>query len=474
MAFNSFQFLYFLIACFVVFHGLPERFRSPFLLLASYYFYGSWEVLFLILIFSSTVLDYFCGKRIGNSKNENIRKLFLGLSLTGNLGLLFVFKYFDFFSVSFAKLFAMSGNSYSPLILDLILPVGISFYTFQTLSYTIDIYRKEIKPINNFFQFALFVSYFPQLVAGPIERAKDLLPQLEKLSGVTADKFKGGIWLILLGLFKKVVIADNLSRIVEPAFDSPGVGGGFQMLLALYAFTFQVYGDFSGYSDIARGTSKLFGIELRLNFQIPFFAKNIQIFWNRWHMSLSSWLKDYVFFPLMLRGPLRDKAKSSLFVSMVLIGIWHGAAWKYAVFGLYHGTLLIVFESTRKIRKKIRNAGGGFQKKCWSLFCIVLTYHLAAVGGLAIFGCKWLARLKQMGETVIYDFSFHEKGFIMLGQMIYYVGPLLLLHLYKEKYGQDCYKEWSWSTQLLVMWYLLLMILFHGTVEGGYFIYFQF
>ncbi len=474
MAFNSFQFLYFLTGCFVVFHCLPQRLRPPFLLLASYYFYGSWELIFLSLIFASTVLDYFCGKLIGGSQNEKIRKLFLGLSLCGNLGLLFVFKYFDFFSLSFAKLFAMPGSSYSPLVLNLILPVGISFYTFQTLSYTIDIYRKEMSPIKNFIQFALFVSYFPQLVAGPIERAKNLLPQLEYLEGVTAEKFKGGVWLILLGLFKKVVIADNLSRIVEPAFDSPGTGGGFQMLLALYAFTFQVYGDFSGYSDIARGTSKLFGVELRLNFQIPFFAKNIQIFWNRWHMSLSSWLKDYVFFPLMLKGPLRGKAKSSLFVSMLLIGIWHGAAWKYAVFGLYHGTLLIFFESTRKIRKKIRNAGSDFQKRCWDIFCIILTYHLAAVIGLAIFGCKWLARLRQMGETILYDFSFHEKGFIMLGQMMYYIGPLLLLHLYKEKHGQDCYAKWSWSTQLLVMWYLFLMILFHGTVEGGYFIYFQF
>lgn len=392
----------------------------------------------------------------------------------GNLGLLFVFKYFDFFSVSFAKLIKVFGATADPFLLNFILPVGISFYTFQTLSYTIDIYRKEMKPCSNFLQFALFVSYFPQLVAGPIERAKALLPQLEKLNGVTMPLFKAGVWLIMLGFFKKVVIADNLSRIVDPAFNSPSIGGGFQMLLALYAFTFQVYGDFSGYSDIARGVSKLFGVELRLNFQIPFFAQNVQIFWNRWHMSLSSWLKDYVFNPLALSKWFRGRIKWCLFISMFLIGCWHGAALKYAAFGAYHGLLLVFFESTRRVRKKIRKAGGKTWQTVWKFLSILLTYHFAAVIGLAIFGCKWLARLEQMTEVILFDVYFSYKGWVMLGQMVYYVLPLFLLHLYKEKYGQDCYKKWSWLTQSLVMWYLFLMIVFHGTVEGGYFIYFQF
>jgi D-alanyl-lipoteichoic acid acyltransferase DltB (MBOAT superfamily) len=262
------------------------------LLVASYVFYGSWDWRFLSLILISTFLDYLCGIKIHQSPDQRHRKIFLILSVCGNLSILGFFKYYDFFATSLGNLLGVLGLQIHPGLIHVILPVGISFYTFQTMSYTINIYRGRLKPTHHFFDFALFVAFFPQLVAGPIEWARNLLSQILKPRRVTLEKFYEGCYLIFWGLFQKMFVADNLARVVDPVFASAAPYNGLQVLIALYAFAFQIFCDFAGYSNIARGLGKCMGIDLMVNFNLPYFATNPREFWRRWHISLSIWLRD--------------------------------------------------------------------------------------------------------------------------------------------------------------------------------------
>ena len=319
------------------------------LLVASYFFYGWWDWRFLGLIFISSITDFYLGQKIHETIEPKKRKLFLMASLGLNLGLLFFFKYFNFFLDSFYSTFGMSEDHN---LLNIILPVGISFYTFQTLSYSIDIYRKELKPTHNFLTFLTFVSFFPQLVAGPIERAKKLLPQIEKIRSFSYQNAVLGSRYILFGFFKKMVIADGAAIIVNAIFETNSDSNGLLSILGIILFAIQIYGDFSGYSDIAIGTAKLFNINLMTNFNHPYFALSLKEFWQRWHISLSSWFRDYVYIPL--GGSRLGKLFSirNLIITFLVSGLWHGASWTFVIWGLIHGIFLVIEKETNFVNLK--------------------------------------------------------------------------------------------------------------------------
>ena len=339
MVFNSWLFFAFALVVFPLYYHLTHRWQNRMLLVASYVFYGAWDYRFLALLLFSTLVDFIAARRITVSEGRR-RKAWLVTSLAVNLGLLGFFKYFNFFIDSANGLAGSFGIDPGFLRLGIVLPVGISFYTFQTMSYTIDVYRGKLEPAQSFRDFALFVSYFPQLVAGPIERATHLLPQIERPRRVDLRLLHEGIWLISWGLFKKAVIANNLAIVVDRTFASGAGATGAEYLIAIYAFAFQIYCDFSGYSDIARGLAALMGIDLMVNFNSPYAATSPRDFWRRWHISLSTWLRDYLYIPLGgNRGALWQTYRA-LILTMLLGGIWHGAKWTFVVWGLYHGVWL--------------------------------------------------------------------------------------------------------------------------------------
>ena len=349
MFFNSLHFAVFLPLVFILYWYVgrsSKKMQNVILILASYYFYSCWDWRFLFLLVFSTFLDYYTALKVEQSKKESTRKIWFWVSVSINLGFLGIFKYYDFFAVSMANLLNSLGFHASPLLLKLVLPVGISFYTFHGLSYLIDIYLKRIKSERNFIDYSLFVSYFPLLVAGPIERATHLLPQVKIARKFDYDQAKSGVYQILWGLFKKVVIADTCATYANAIFDNYESMNSLSLVMGAVYFAFQIYGDFSGYSDIALGVSKLFGIELLRNFNYPYFSRDIAEFWRRWHISLSSWFRDYVYIPL--GGSKGSKAKQvrNVFVIFLLSGFWHGANWTFLAWGainaLYFLPLLLL------------------------------------------------------------------------------------------------------------------------------------
>ncbi|MDE6804481.1 MAG: MBOAT family protein, partial [Muribaculaceae bacterium] len=350
MVFNSLEYLLFLPIVFLLYWLVFKtvRSRNLFIIAASYLFYGWWSWKFLILIFITTLCSYLSGIAIEKSVSRVSRRGFLIANIVLNLGILFTYKYFNFFAASFAQLFSAFGMTADDVTLNLILPVGISFYTFQALSYSIDVYRREIKATRDVAAFFSFISFFPQLVAGPIERATNLLPQFLKNRTFDYSDAVEGMKLILWGLFKKVLVADNCARLVNIIFDRYSTLGGGNLWCGAILFTFQIYGDFSGYSDMAIGSAKLFGINLMRNFDRPYFSKSIPEFWQRWHISLQSWFRDYIYIPL--GGSRKGKTKTVRnTISVFLIsGLWHGANWTFIVWGLYHALLF----TPRFLRKK--------------------------------------------------------------------------------------------------------------------------
>lgn len=335
--------------------------RNVFLLVVSYVFYAFWDWRFLSLIVLSTGVDFVCARRMGalpdTSANAPARKRLVAASVVVNLGFLAFFKYSGFFARSLADALATLGMTVELPVLNVVLPVGISFYTFQTLSYTIDVYRGRLQPEPSLVRFAAYVAFFPQLVAGPIERARDLLPQLREPTLLTRDGLHTGAFLMGWGLFKKVVIADNVARIADAAFALPEANG-LQVLLGAYAFAVQIYCDFSGYTDIARGCARMMGFELSLNFDLPYVAQTPSDFWRRWHISLSSWLRDYLYIPLggNRKGPRRTWI--NLMLTMLLGGLWHGAAWTFVAWGAFHGALLAVYRVLEPQVARLRLPGG--------------------------------------------------------------------------------------------------------------------
>ena len=342
MIFNSVDFALFLPVVFVIYWVIGNnqiKWQNILLVAASYFFYGWWDWKFISLIFFSSIIDFLIGHQLSIANTPKIRKLLLVASLVTNLGLLFFFKYFNFFVDSFYDAFSFFGHPLSHDSLHIILPVGISFYTFQTLSYTIDIYKRQITPTKDPIAFFAFVSFFPQLVAGPIERASNLLPQFTIKRKIDYSNFVEGMQDILWGLFKKVVIADRLAVVVNEIYNNQSEYQGLSFVMATILFAFQIYCDFSGYSKIAIGVSKLFGFRLMENFRTPYYALSLGDFWRRWHISLSTWFKDYLYIPL---GGNRTKVYRNLLITFIVSGLWHGANWTFVAWGAIHGIFLIM------------------------------------------------------------------------------------------------------------------------------------
>lgn len=388
MIFHSFDFIIFFLFVLILYWTVNRRYQNIMLLLFSYFFYGYIHPWFLFLIATSTVTDYFCG--LGMERYAKKKKRFLYISLAVNLGLLATFKYFGFFVANIKALLNGFGLSVmNSVTLDIMLPVGISFYTFQTLSYTIDIYRGSIKPRRNFVNYALFVAFFPQLVAGPIERAFRLLPQIERKRVFNLDNFMEGFHLAVWGFFKKLVIADNVGLICNKIFSLKAPS--FSLLWAgVFAFGVQIFADFSAYTDIARGVAKMLGIQLTRNFDHPYLSKSPAEFWRRWHISFSNWLRDYLFLPIAYAVSRRIKSNIlwgmkaetwaysiGILSTMFLCGLWHGASWNFIIWGMYYGLLILVYRGVEKIIPK-------FLKKIrWTIpFQVLLMFLLIQVGWL--------------------------------------------------------------------------------------------
>jgi D-alanyl-lipoteichoic acid acyltransferase DltB (MBOAT superfamily) len=448
------------------------------LLVASYIFYGYWDWRFLSLIAISTIVDFTAGIKVDqeNAKGElaSIRKkkAWLIASICTNLGLLGFFKYFNFFIDSIGTRLALFNISVESLHLDIVLPVGISFYTFQTMSYTIDIYRGLIKPTRRPIEFALFVAYFPQLVAGPIERAKNMLPQILKKRNFDLTQFFDGIHLIFWGRFKKVFVADNLAVFVDRVF-STGNASAFEVLCGVYAFAFQIYCDFSGYSDIARGLAKCMGIEIMLNFNHPYTALNPRDFWRRWHISLSTWLRDYLYIPLGGNRHSRFKTQRNLFLTMLLGGLWHGAAWKFVLWGAYHGALLISHRFVERVFKPHSKKLGAFIHHIRTTTKMIVMFHLVCYGWL-IFRGHSVQQIAQMTKNIILF-----KGPIdlsLLLPLVSYAGPLILIEIFQHKLKRDDL-HWlprvpAWVKSAVYACYFYLLALYGASAKT--FIYFQF
>lgn len=336
MLFNSLNFALFLPVVFILYWFVTNKnlkAQNLLLLVASYFFYACWDWRFLFLLIFSTLLDYFTGLKMAQTENQNTKKTWFWISILVNLGFLGLFKYYNFFAESFATAIAGFGFEVHPWTLNVILPVGISFYTFHGLSYVIDIYKGRIKAEENFIDYSVFVSFFPLLVAGPIERATHLLPQIKRRRVFNSDQAIEGIYQIIWGLFKKMVIADSCAQYANEIFSNYESMNSISLLLGAFYFSFQIYGDFSGYSDIALGTAKLFGIDLLRNFNFPYFSRDIAEFWRRWHISLSSWFRDYLYIPLGgSQGGKWTKIRNT-FVIFIVSGFWHGANWTFIVWG---------------------------------------------------------------------------------------------------------------------------------------------
>jgi len=376
MLFNSLAFLIFLPTVLAILGLLPGRWRNPLLLVAGYFFYGCWDWRFLGLLFASTVIDFTAGRLMVAMGDGPQRKLVLVCAISANLLILGFFKYFNFFVDSLASMLQWAGVHVSMPTLAIVLPVGISFYTFQSMAYAIDVYRRDTPPADRFLDYATYVAYFPQLVAGPIERAGHLLPQIVSPARVTPERINLGLMLMLLGFVKKVLIADQLAPEVDRIFSDPTPLSAGILLKGAYYFSFQIYCDFSGYSDIARGVSELLGIRLRLNFNQPYLAQSITEFWRRWHMSLSEWLRDYLYISLGgNRGGMLATYRN-LMLTMLIGGLWHGANWTFVVWGGLHGTYLVIERllGVGPVRRLHPSGGVAWwaQRVGWS----VLTFHL--------------------------------------------------------------------------------------------------
>lgn len=346
MLFNSFDFGFFLVIVYLLYWSIGvenRKAQNVLLLLASYIFYGLWDWRFLSLIFLSSIIDYYAGLGIAGTKKIALKRFYLFGSIFWNLGVLFAFKYFNFFLESFTSLFFSHPPNEGYFFWNVVIPVGLSFYTFQTMSYSIDVYQKTIKPTRNIIEFLCFVSFFPQLVAGPIERARKLLPQFTNERSFSLTKSKEGLRQILWGLFKKMIVADNVAIAVNTIYASPDEYGSMSLLYASALFFFQIYCDFSGYSDIAIGTAKLFGFNLSKNFNIPYLSRSVSEFWQRWHITLTKWFTDYVYGPLVRNSKRNYLVKTlALFLSMTLIGLWHGANWTFITFGVFQAITISI------------------------------------------------------------------------------------------------------------------------------------
>lgn len=476
MLFNSVEFLIFLPTVFLLYwfvFNKDLKKQNLLILVSSYVFYGWWDYRFLSLIFVSTLVDYIVGIKIFESRSDTKRKVLLAVSMLFNLGVLGFFKYYNFFVDSWVELFASIGYQIESVwTLNVILPVGISFYTFQTMSYSIDIYRKNLEPTKDFISFASFVSFFPQLVAGPIERATHLVPQILKSRVFNYQQALVGFRMILWGLFKKVVIADSLAPIVNDIFANYQLLDGGTLWLGAIYFAFQIYCDFSGYSDIAIGISNLFGFELMTNFKFPYFSRNIGEFWRRWHISLSTWFRDYLYIPLGGSRYGEWKSFRNICVIFIVSGFWHGANWTFIVWGVIHALLYIpsfVFKTHRSYVSSVV-AQDRFLPNVKELAQMLVTFVFVTIAWV-FFRSDSISQASDYLSimfTGLYP-SMHKAA------MLYYVLPLLSIDWLLRKDLQGVFKKDNLLIRLLeaiLLIYLINKIVFSQQIEQ--FIYFQF
>tara|TARA_B100000989_G_scaffold124353_1_gene92020 strand:+ start:8578 stop:10020 length:1443 start_codon:yes stop_codon:yes gene_type:complete len=480
MLFNSIEFLLFLPIIFTLYWFVFNKnikLQNLIIFLGSYLFYGWWDYRFLSMIFLSTVVDYFIGVMIFNNSIERKRKILLICSILFNLGVLGFFKYYNFFVKSWIDLFSLIGYEIKSIwTLNIILPVGISFYTFQTMSYTIDIYRRKLQPTRDFVSFASFVSFFPQLVAGPIERATNLLPQILNRRKFKYEQATQGLNLILFGMFKKVVIADSIGPIVDDIFTNYETYGGLTLWIGAIYFSFQIYCDFSGYSDIAIGTAKLFGIELMQNFKTPYFSRNIGEFWRRWHISLSTWFRDYLYIPLGGSKEGKIKAIRNIFIIFTVSGFWHGANWNFIVWGLFHSILFIPFFLFNTNRKYLTSviAERSYFPSTKETIEVTYTYILIVISWV-LFRSENLTSSFFYLKKMFFDFelNFQPSGI----KYIVFIFILLLIEYLqrKSKIFENIFNENKYLNKL-TKWLILLLTIkyFLQNLGMNQFIYFQF
>ncbi|MCM8776217.1 MAG: MBOAT family protein [Candidatus Omnitrophica bacterium] len=476
MLFNTFTFAVFFVIVYTLYLVLNHKWQNRMLLVASCIFYGAWDWRFLCLMFVSITTDYFCGMMIYDSNDEKKRKLFLRVNLFVNLFILGFFKYFNFFVTSFQDLLKVFGFKIHIPLLYIILPVGISFYTFQAMSYAIDIYRRRIKPTRNYLDYALFVTYFPQLVAGPIMRAETLLPQMLSERKFRLDWFYEGIYLILWGLYQKMFVADNLAKIADSAFGAPPPYSGVTVLLGLYAFAFQIYCDFAGYSNIARGLGKCMGFDVMINFHLPYFSTSPSEFWRRWHISLSSWLRDYLYIPLGGNRKGTFATYRNLAITMLLGGLWHGAAWNFVIWGAYQGILLIVHRLLEPVLKKISWPQRSLMDRVWFVVRIVFFFHLICLGWLA-FRSRSFGQLLAMFQSLIFNFRISNpfETARTIQRLLAFLAVLVGLEIFQyAKNDPFIIFKAKWSVQMVFYFVLLYSLLLFGVTTGEQFIYFQF
>lgn len=558
MLFNSLIFPVFFVLVYASYWALKKSIRSQniLLLVASYFFYGWWDVRFLTLISLSTIIDHFCAQSIctgaipfkqrlkttafaiatfiaflafdwsaidlslsrpfftlewvefikPSTTNKNYillltllllsfnalyslafrlsenkrKKFFVTFSIIANLSILGVFKYFNFFADSL-NAFAESvfGTQLGNTTLNIVLPVGISFYTFQTMSYTIDVYRGRMKACPSLLDFATYVSFFPQLVAGPIERGTHLVPQFQKHRSVSKEQFQSGLWLILWGFFKKTVIADNVAKITNTSFapwDSivTGSGGlippsdGITTLFAVYAFAIQIYCDFSGYSDIARGTAKLLGFDLMLNFNLPYFSRSPSEFWQRWHISLSSWLRDYLYIPLGGNRNGNLAMYRNLMLTMILGGLWHGASWTFVLWGIYQGGILVIYRLVAPNTDKSPN------RRLIHLAQWFVMFHITCLGWL-IFRARNLETIWDFLTSILFNFTYSSQTIDAFQSLVFYTWPLIALQLIQYfKNDLEPIKNWPLFARINIYLFLLFGIAALAERNSQGFIYFAF
>ncbi len=493
MLFNSLPYAIFLVLVFALHWLLPNRFRWIMLLIASYYFYMSWNPELVVLIALTTLVSYSCGLLIehfrgAEGRKAHLSKLFMILALVICFGVLFFYKYFNFFSVSVTSLLRAFSLPAQEFTLKLVLPVGISFYTFQTLSYVVDVYRGRISAEKHLGYYALYVSFFPQLVAGPIERSDHLIPQLRAKRTFDSDEGIAGLKWIALGLFKKIVIADTLSVYVNTVYNDLPTHHGFSFVIATLSFAIQIYCDFSGYSDIAIGSAKLLGVKLMKNFDSPYFSHSVREFWSRWHISLSTWFRDYVYIPLGGNRTKLARHLINLMITFLLSGLWHGANWTFVCWGALHGFYIIVETLLRKFmpHAAIPAQGNRVSQTLHSAGQIILTFILVCFAWVffranslsdAVYG------LSHVFDGISSPSQYFEEAAIQLGidrfDLVVRLFPVGLLAVFdafnRRKDAFASISKWSpvfrWTVYLALIWFILF---FPGAGGGTEFIYFQF
>ena len=473
MLFNSFSFLLFLPVVFILYWFVVNkslRWQNVLVLVASYFFYGWWSWKFMILLGISTFLDYLYGFSVA-SKNRKKANLFLWLSIINNLGILGVFKYYNFFALQFKQAFELLGLHTNPVLLQVAIPIGISFYTFHGMSYVFDIYRGVQKPVRNFVDYAVFVSFFPLLVAGPIERANHLLPQVQQKRIFNYTQAVEGCRLMLWGLFKKVVIADSLAVIVDNIFTNYQDQNGVSLIIGAIAFSFQIYGDFSGYSDIALGTAKLFGFELLSNFRFPYFSRDIAEFWRRWHISLSSWFRDYLYIPLGGSKQGKLKAVRNTFIIFLVSGFWHGASWNFITWGFIHACGFLPLLLLNQNRKYASDVVAQNRKlpTLKELSQMIATFAFVTFAWV-FFRAAGMREAVGYLKGIITNFK-QPKDLLVYQSVLYYIIPLILgdWWLRRDERGLKAPKRIKGIIYVVLA---LLVVFYFGKKTN--FIYFQF